>query len=65
MTANADGSWTLVSAAGKEYAVSADCRIMPYLTRQIVSLEDVEQAAICWYGADDQNQAQKLVLFAK
>ena len=45
MTANADGSWTLVSAAGKEYAVSADCRIMPYLTRQIVSLEDVEQGS--------------------
>ena len=65
MTANADGSWTLVSAAGKEYAVSADCRIMPYLTRQIVSLEDVEQGSNLLVWSDDQNQAQKLVLFAK
>ena len=65
MTANADESWTLVSAAGKEYAVSADCRIMPYLTRQIVSLEDVEQGSNLLVWSDDQNQAQKLVLFAK
>ena len=65
MTANADGSWTLVSAAGKEYAVSADCRIMPYLTRQIVSLEDVEQGSNLLVWSDDQNQAQKLVLFAR
>lgn len=65
MTANADGSWTLMSAAGKEYAVSADCRIMPYLTRQIVSLEDVEQGSNLLVWSDDQNHAQKLVLFAK
>lgn len=65
MTANADGSWTLVSDAGTEYALAADCRIMPYLTRQIVSLEDVEQGSNLLVWSDDQNQAQKLVLFAR
>ena len=65
MTANADGIWTLVSTAGTEYAVSADCRIMPYLTRQIVSLEDVEQGSNLLVWSNDQNQAQKLVLFAR
>lgn len=65
MTADADGSWTLVSTAGTEYAVSADCRIMPYLTRQIVSLEDVEQGSNLLVWSNDQNQAQKLVLFAR
>ena len=38
---------------------------MPYLTRQIVSLEDVEQGSNLLVWSDDQNQAQKLVLFAK
>ena len=65
MTANADGSWSLVSTAGTEYAVAADCRIMPYLTRQIVSLEDVGQGSNLLVWSDDQNQAQKLVLFAR
>ena len=65
MTENADGSWSLVSTAGTEYAVSADCRILPYLTRQIVSLEDVEQGSNLLVWSDDQNQAQKLVLFAR
>ena len=65
MTANADRSSTLMSASAKEYAVSADCRIMPYLTRQIVSLEDVEQGSNLLVWSDDQNHAQKLVLFAK
>ena len=65
MTANADGSWSLVSTAGTEYAVSADCRILPYLTRQIVSLEDVEQGSNLLVWSDSENQAQKLVLFAR
>ncbi len=65
MTANADGSWTLVSEAGTEYAVAADCRIMPYLTRQIVSLEDIVQGSNLLVWSDDRNQAQKLVLFAR
>lgn len=51
MTADADGNWKLVSTAGTEYAVAADCRIMPYLTRQIVSLEDVAQGDTCLSGA--------------
>ena len=65
MTENADGSWTLVSTAGTEYAVFADCSIMPYLTRQIVSLDDVEQGSKLLVWSNDQNQAQKLVLFAR
>lgn len=65
MTANADGSWSLVSTAGIEYAVSADCSILPYLTRQIVSLEDVEQGSNLLVWSDSENQAQKLVLFAR
>lgn len=65
MTANADGSWKLVSTAGKEYAVAADCRILPYLTRQIVTLEDVEKNSQVLVWSDEANQAQKIVLFAR
>lgn len=65
MTANADGSFTLLSTAGTEYTVAADCRITPYLTRQIVSLEDVEQGSNLLVWSNEQNQVQKLVLFAR
>ena len=65
MTADADGNWKLVSTAGTEYAVAADCRIMPYLTRQIVSLEDVAQGSNLLVWSNAENQAQKLVLFAR
>lgn len=65
MTANTDGSFTLISTAGTKYTVDADCRIMPYLTRQIVSLEDVEKGSNLLVWSNDQNQAQKLVLFAR
>lgn len=60
-----DGSFTLVSTAGTEYTVAADCRITPYLTRQIVTLEDVEQGSNLLVWSNEQNQAQKLVLFAR
>ncbi len=65
MTANTDGSFTLISTAGPKYTVDAECRIMPYLTRQIVSLEDVEKGSNLLVWSNDQNQAQKLVLFAR
>ncbi len=65
MKASADGSFTLVSTAGTEYTVAADCRIMPYLTRQIVTLEDVEKGSNLLVWSNEQNQAQKLVLFAR
>lgn len=65
MTENADGSWKLVSTAGTEYAVAADCRILPYLTRQIVTLEDVEKDSQVLLWSDEAHQAQKIVLFAR
>ena len=65
MEENKDESWTLVSDAGTTYQIAADCPIQPYLTRQIVKLIDVVDGSRVLIWSDAQNQAQKLVLFAR
>lgn len=48
---------------GRELFVAEDCAIMPYLTRNIVSLEDVKKGSrvLVW---EKDGQVEKLVLFS-
>lgn len=63
MTQQADGSYVLTSEAGATFTVPADCPIQPYLTRNIVTLADVNEASQCLVWADEAGAAQKMVLF--
>ena len=50
---------------GTEYTLADDCNIFPYLTRNIVTLDDLTQGRKCVVWADDENSASKIMVFAE
>lgn len=59
-----DGSYLLSGDNGIQYLVPADCEILPYLTRNIVTLQDIQPGSSCLIWSDEKRAAQKIVLFA-
>ena len=57
------GGFLFTSLDGREFKVPAGCTIIPYLTRQMVRLEDIREGSRCllWSGAD--GIVEKIVLF--
>ena len=49
---------------GVEYEIAQDCQILPYLTRNMVTLSDLNEGKKCLIWSDDDNVASKIVLFA-
>lgn len=62
---SADGEFVLTTADGSEYTVTAETRILPYLTRNIVTEEDLTEGTdiLLWTSADDAAKAEKIVIF--
>lgn len=58
------GSYLLSGDNGIQYLVPGDCEILPFLTRNIVTLQDVVAGSGCLVWSDEQRAAQKIVLFA-
>lgn len=65
MTWQENGDWVLVTEAGDTYQVPGECPIIPYLTRNMVTLQDVTESRKLLVWSDAENTAQKLVLFAE
>lgn len=65
MQQRADGGWTLTAADGTVYQISEDCQILPYLTRNMVRLEDVTEGSTCMIWTDEMGSVEKIVLFAQ
>ena len=55
----------LTAVDGTEYTLADDCNIFPYLTRNIVTLDDLTQGRKCVVWADDENSAVKIMVFAE
>ena len=55
----------LTAADGTEFTLAEDCNIFPYLTRNIVTLDDLTQGKKCVVWSDDENTASKIMLFAE
>ena len=55
----------LTAADGAEFTLAEDCNIFPYLTRNIVTLDDLTQGKKCVVWSDDENTASKIMLFAE
>jgi len=55
----------LTALDGTEYTLADDCNIFPYLTRNIVTLDDLTQGRKCVVWADDENSASKIMVFAE
>ena len=65
MKQGADGNWSLTAADGTAYHVPGDCQILPYLTRNLVRLEDVKESDNCMIWMDDMGSVERIVLFAQ
>lgn len=63
MTWNEDTSWTLVTTSGVTYHIPGDTPITPYMTRQMVTLEDVTEGRELLVWSDAENNGRQLVLF--
>lgn len=63
MEADHQDGYILTASNGETYQVAADCQILPYLTRNIVKLQDVQEGSTVLIWSDDENQAEKIVLF--
>lgn len=58
------GDAVLTTVDGVEYEIDENCQILPYLTRNIVTLSDLTEGSRCLIWSDAQNRASKIVLFA-
>ena len=58
------GSAVLTTVDGAQYEIGEDCQILPYLTRNIVTLSDLTEGSKCLIWSDGQGAASKIVLFA-
>ncbi len=58
----ADGVWTLEATDGTVYEVTEDAQVVPYLTKNIVKMQDVQKGTACAIWYDDQNQVQKVMI---
>lgn len=60
----ADGSLILSGNNGRTYTIPADCTVLPYLTRNMVYIQDLVKDRTCLIWSDGDNRADKVVLFA-
>ncbi len=65
ITDAASGESVLTSADGTEYTLSGECNIFPYLTRNIVTLDDLTEGRKVVIWSDDQNTAERIMVFAQ
>ena len=57
-----NGIWTLKATDGTVYEVTEDAQVVPYLTKNIVKMQDVQKGTACAIWYDDQNQVQKVMI---
>lgn len=66
MVTDASTSKSILTAKdGTEYTLASDCSIFPYLTKNIVTQDDLTQGRKCIIWSDSDNNAVKIMLFAQ
>ena len=66
LTINDDGvSGSVKTTDGTTYTIPADCEIVPYLTRNIVRIQDLTEGRMFLVWADSQNRASRIMVFPK
>ena len=65
VTDAASSQSVLTAMDGTKYTLADDCAIVPYLTRNIVTLDDLTQGrkAVVW--SDEENTAMRIMVFAE
>lgn len=62
-TVNEDGSVILTGSNGNTYRVTAETTLLPYLTRQMITIDSIQEGDTCMIWSDADTNAGKLVLF--
>ena len=57
-----NGVWTLEATDGTVYEVTENAQVVPYLTKNIVKMQDVQKGTACAIWYDEQNQVQKVMI---
>ncbi len=65
MEQQSDGVYLLTTDNGQQYLVPETCEILPYLTKNLVTIEDIQQGTTCMVWRDEMLSAQKIVLLAQ
>ena len=65
MEQQSDGSYLMTADTDQQYLVPENCEILPYLTRNLVTLADVQPDSTCMVWCDETLTAKKIVLFAQ
>ena len=65
MEQQSDGSYLMTTDTDQQYLVPENCEILPYLTRNLVTLADVQTDSTCMVWCDERLTAKKIVLFAQ
>lgn len=65
MEQQSDGSYLMTTDTNQQYLVPENCEILPYLTRNLVTLADVQPDSTCMVWCDERLTAKKIVLFAQ
>lgn len=63
LEADGEGNYWLTATSGAKIKIPADCPIIPYLTRQMVRLEDITEGRHCLIWLDGEGKADRIVLF--
>lgn len=63
LEADGEGNYWLTATSGEKIKIPADCPITPYLTRQMVRLEDITEGRHCLIWLDGEGKAERIVLF--
>lgn len=63
LTEDGQGGYLLKTEGGRELKVLANCEIIPYLTRQAVSLSDIGEGSRCLIWTGTEGAIEKIVLF--
>jgi hypothetical protein len=60
-----DGQKVLEGKDGTEYTLSEEVSIIPFLTKQMVRLEDIEGESECLVWMNEEEKVDRIVLFNK
>lgn len=58
-----DGKTILTANDGNEYEIAEDVQVLPYLTKNIVKLDDITEGSKCLVWQNEDGAVEKLVLF--
>ena len=58
-----DGGATVTATDGRSYVLSADTQIVPYRTKNIVTIDDIQAGMACLIWLDEDGTASKVQIF--